>query len=380
MTGKCSVYIHIPFCAAKCVYCDFLSFTAAAFRPADYLQWLSLELAARGRELRELGTAVDTLYIGGGTPTALSAGELETLMAACRNTLPLAEPEWTVEGNPGTIDREKAAIMKDAGVNRVSLGIQDTDDHRLALLGRRHTAAQARQAFSLCRHVFPSVSLDIMSGLPGQTIADCEKTVAELCSWEPDHLSFYGLKVEEGTPLEAARAAGKVTLPTEEEGLAMLLQGREILLTHGFIHYEIANYARPGHLCRHNLTYWENRPYLGLGLGAHSYWDGCRFSNTTDIGQYRNSLANGILPVAERHSATRRQEMEDTMMLGLRLTAGVSFTAFQHRFGEDLRAVFAGEIGRLQEKGLIRCDGKNVRLTEDGLPLANLVFAEFITV
>ncbi|MCL5993300.1 MAG: radical SAM protein [Firmicutes bacterium] len=446
---KIAVYIHIPYCKSKCIYCDFLSSPNLAVSPAEYLRALEQELALRSHELREAGVMADTVYIGGGTPTVLSAAELSALLSACRTHLPLASgTEWTVEVNPGTIDLPKAAVLRAGGVNRISLGVQDTCDDRLALLGRTHTFAQARQAFSLCKKFFNAVSVDVMLGLPGQKVADSAKTVRELCAWQPDHLSLYGLKVEAGTRLDAlleqgaatlpaeeealammqqgreilvahgfnhyelADSAktvrelcawqpdhlslyglkveagtrldalleqGAATLPAEEEALAMMQQGREILVAHGFNHYELANFAKPGHQCRHNLSYWENRPYLGLGLGAHSYWQSSRYCNTADLPLYQKSLLAGMLPPATIHVVQKREEMEDTMMLGLRLTGGVSFKEFQRRFRLDLRTLFAAEIQGLREKGLIECDAETIRLSKRGLPLANLVFAEFIT-
>lgn len=376
---KISVYIHIPFCAGKCSYCDFLSFPLTQANTKQYLQALSRELAIRGKELVAAGAVVDTVYIGGGTPSVLPDAQLELLLSDCRKHLPLAGTEWTVEINPGTIDRTKAEILAEYGVNRVSLGIQDTSEHRLAALGRTHTTDQAWQAFSLCRDFFPSVSVDIMTGLPGQSVAQSEASLRQICDWQPDHISLYGLKVEQGTPLSLQVQNGKAALPEEEEALTMMLQGRDVLLEHGFVHYEIANFAKPGHICRHNMTYWENRSYLGLGLGAHSYWYGSRLRNTEDLEHYQSSLQHDTLPVSEMVAVTRRMELEDTMMLGLRLMRGVSFAVFYRRFGEDLRAVFKEELLRLKENGLIECSEEAVFLSFKGLPLANLVFAEFVS-
>lgn len=339
-----------------------------------------MELALRGSELRGMGWQVGTLYVGGGTPTALAAAELSRLLAACRRHLPLKAPaEWTVEANPGTVDREKAACLAAAGVNRISLGVQDLNDKRLALLGRAHTRAQTEQAFSLCRAAFPSVSADLMAALPGQTADEFRQTLAEVCSWGPDHLSIYGLKAEAGTPLEKMVRKGTVVLPDDEQALAMFETGREYAVNEGYSHYEIANFARPGHQSRHNMAYWHNRPYLGIGLGAHSYWQGYRLQNAKAFAQYRSALAGGCLPVSEAVRVSFRQEMEDTMMLGLRLTGGVLFSSFRERFGYDMTEIFSQEIRRLANLGLIVCDAAGIRLSDRGLAVANVVFAEFIT-
>jgi oxygen-independent coproporphyrinogen III oxidase len=377
---KTSVYIHIPFCRQKCAYCDFLSFPADRSAMIAYLDGLRREATMRARELVEREITVDTLYIGGGTPTALALPELNDLLSLCLEILPLHNPEWTVEANPCTIDRDKVMLMAGFGVNRISLGVQDTHNHRLALLGRTHTAARARQAFSLCRDTFPSVSCDLMNSLPGQTVGQSIETLQEVCAWGPDHISAYGLKVENDTPLGRMVLEGTVDLPAEDEALEMMEAGRNILLSRGYHHYEIANFARPGHQCRHNRTYWENRPYLGLGLGAHSYWDGLRSHNVTGLEAYTRLTEAGRLPSAESVAVTRRQEMEDTMMLGLRLIEGVSYESFAARFGCDLRQEFAGELQPLQENRLIEATESGVRLTGRGLPLANLVFAAFIRI
>ncbi|HZK24165.1 MAG TPA: radical SAM family heme chaperone HemW [Oscillospiraceae bacterium] len=376
-----AVYLHIPFCRAKCHYCDFLSYacsTSGSFTPQLYLQGLVRELAIRGAELISAGREVTTLYLGGGTPTVLEPPDMAELLSCCHRYLPLASPEWTVEANPGTITPAAVRQLAKLGVNRISLGVQDLCDQRLASLGRLHNAQQARQAFLLCRDYFPSVSLDLMAALPGQTSAQLLETLAAVCDWGPQHLSVYGLKVEEGTLLAAQVAAGQVQLPDEDEVLTMFLAGRQYLQSRGYEHYEIANYARPGHQCRHNLTYWSNQPYLGLGLGAHSYWQGVRWENTRDPETYLTQLAAGQLPQAVQTTVTKDEAMEDTMMLGLRLLNGVSFADFQEKFGQDLRQVFNQEIKYLQSLGAVECDEHYIRLSEKGLPVANVVFAEFL--
>ncbi|NLN06001.1 MAG: radical SAM family heme chaperone HemW [Firmicutes bacterium] len=376
-----AVYLHIPFCVAKCSYCDFLSFPETdPAKHRSYLQALVRELELWGQKLRAAGCEAATLYLGGGTPTVLSAADLEWLLAACRRLLPLAQDvEWTVEANPCTLTQEKIGTLAAGGVNRISLGIQDLNEERLALLGRRHTAAQARQALLACKDYFPSVSVDLMTALPGQTTTALLATLAAVCDLGPHHLSLYGLQLEEGTALQAMAEAGEISLPDEDAALAMFIAAREYLLKQGFVHYEIANYARPGHCCRHNLTYWRNLPYFGLGLGAHTFWEGKRLVNTCCLENYQRELAAGKLPVAEILPVSLRQEMEDTMMLGLRLREGVSLQGFRQRFGVDLSLVFAPQLARLQELGLLVCDGQKVCLTAKGLPVANTVIAEFIS-
>ncbi|MBS4022023.1 MAG: radical SAM family heme chaperone HemW [Dethiobacter sp.] len=375
-----AVYIHIPYCFDKCHYCDFVSFPAfrAPLCAADYLDLLASELALRGKELYAGGHAVTTVYLGGGTPTVLGLPELAKLLADCRRCLPLQNAEWTVEANPGTVDAKKLSLLSSHGVNRVSLGVQDLDDGMLALLGRKHNAAEAKEAFILCRRYFSSVSVDLMYELPGQRTDGFLSTLTAVIAWRPEHLSLFGLKIEEGTRLAALIKSGCLALPDEEDGLGMLIKGKAMLEKNGYKHYEIASYALPGHFCRHNLTYWNNKPYLGLGLGAHSYWQNIRQENTTDILEYRRLLAQGLPPTVKSITPSRRQEMEDTMILGLRKLRGVSFESFYERFGQDLRDVFRTEIDRLLGQGLIICDGETLRLAESKIAVANHIFAEFI--
>lgn len=376
-----AVYIHIPYCHSKCSYCDFLSFAVdtCSVTPSIYLQALEKELALRGEELKRAGSQVATLYIGGGTPTILPQALLSQMLISCHRYLPLAEEvEWTVEANPSTINLVTLKLLVQAGVNRISLGVQDLCDERLALLRRMHNAVQAEQAFLICRNYFPVVSLDIMSALPGQTSAQLLETLAVVCDWKPQHLSLYGLQLEEGTELAAQVAAGIIQLPAEDEVAEMFVQGRQYLQSRGYEHYEIANFALKGYHCLHNLTYWQNRPYLGIGLGAHSYWQDERLANTNCFHTYVQSLAAGQLPIAERLLLSKQRQIEDTMMLGLRLRAGINFADFQERFGQDLRRLYAQQIHHLLALGVIQCDEESIYLTESGLAVANTVIAEFI--
>lgn len=377
-----AVYLHIPYCRTKCSYCDFLSFPVSTVKVAThtYVQALEQELALRGDELKRASSKVKTLYIGGGTPTILPQRELEQILVSCQRYLPLAKQvEWTMEANPSTITAALVKFLAQAGVNRISLGVQDLCNERLALLGRTHDAAQARQAFLLCRDYFPVVSLDIISALPNQTTEQLLATLAAVCDWGPQHLSLYSLQLEEDTKLAAQVRDDLVQLPSEDEVFEMFEAGRKFLQSHGYEHYEIANYAQKGYRCQHNLTYWQNRPYLGIGLGAHSYWQGERLQNTSCLNTYLRCLAEGQLPIAERSSSSWQREVEDTMMLGLRLQSGISITEFQQRFGMDLRQLYGRQIKRLQALGVICCDQDSIRLSESGLAVANSVFAEFIS-
>ena len=374
--------MHIPYCSGKCYYCDFLSFPEGKgfLQPEEYIALLCREIELRGREISESGHRVTTLYIGGGTPTFLAGPQLARLLCACLNYLPLDHPEWTVEANPDSINRNKLAMMSDHGVTRLSLGIQAMDNHLLDLLGRRYDTDAAKKAYDDCRNYIPSLSVDLMYGLPCQDVHGYLFGLKTVLDLEPDHLSLYGLKLEEGTSLSNKVAAGALSLPSEDEILAMMLEGKELAERRGYLHYEIASFAKPGHTCRHNLTYWYNLPYIGIGLGSHSYWQGQRLENTTCLEKYRSFLLDCSVPVAEFTDVPERQIIEDTMMLGLRIITGVTHARFYQNFGKNIRDVFGAELAYLEKHGLIIVDSEGVRLSQRGLPLANFVFAEFITI
>lgn len=377
-----SVYIHVPFCLSKCRYCDFLSFAAAAGddKVSRYMEHLCLEVKHCGDQLQKEEVRVHTLYIGGGTPTALGGELLERLVSAIRDYLPLDRCEWTVEANPGTIDEQKVRLLAGCGVNRISLGVQDACNDTLKHMGRTYTVEEAKAAFELCRDFFPSVSLDMMYGLPGQTPEDYLQALETVLSWQPDHVSTYGLKVEPGTAYHDDLAKGLLSLPGEDLEAEMMLRGKDLLESRGFIHYEISNYAKPGHLCRHNLAYWENRPYIGMGLGAHSYWKNTRTINAGNIDEYCSLVAGGKSPVVSSHRVSAAEALEDAMMLGLRLTGGINLDALSAQSGQDAWSLFREPLAKLAKAGLVELEGKTARLTRRGLPLANLVFGEFVGV
>lgn len=377
-----SVYVHVPFCLSKCRYCDFLSFAPAAGNDsvARYMEHLFLEIRQCGAALRQEGVLVSTLYIGGGTPTVLDNDLLARLLTTMRDSLPLDSCEWTVEANPGTIEKEKARLLAGSGVNRISLGVQDTCDGRLRHMGRSYTAREAMAAFDLCRGFFSSVSLDLMYGLPGQSVDDYLYTLDTVLRWQPDHISTYGLKIEPGTAYHEDLNKGLLNLPGEEPEAEMMLQGKDLLESRGFIHYEISNYSQPGHFCRHNLAYWKNRPYIGLGLGAHSFWHNTRTANIGIINEYCNLVAGGLSPIVLSRHVSANEALEDEIMLGLRLMEGINLDALSRNSGRDVRLLFREPFARLEKAGLVKFAGDTVKLTRRGLPLANLVFSEIIGV
>jgi oxygen-independent coproporphyrinogen-3 oxidase len=371
-----SLYIHIPFCQAKCAYCDFNSYPGQEALFDGYA-------AALVRETEAAGPArVQTLYIGGGPPTVLPLFLLAQILDEARRSFPIdAAAEISIEANPGTVDLEKLAGLRTLGINRLSLGVQSFDDAELRLLGRIHTAAEAVEAFRAARQGgFDNVNLDLIYGLPRQSLDSWSATLSRALALRPDHLSLYALSVEEGTPLEASIARGSLPEPDPDLAAEMYELAERTLAQQGYLHYEISNWARTGtHRCHHNLTYWHNEPYLGIGAGAHSWAGGWRWSNVSQPANYVAQTLDGQRPIATEEEIGPPLEMGETMMMGLRLlNEGVTYERFRERFGQDLRQRFANELAELTDLDLIAQDGERVRLSERGHLLGNQVFLRFL--
>lgn len=413
-----SLYVHIPYCQHKCGYCDFNSHAGSDRAEQErYVQALLMEMDAWARRPELAGETVPTIFIGGGTPTLLEGRLLAQVIRGVYDRFAI-EPgaEFTIEANPGTVDLEgeKLRLAFEAGANRVSFGVQARQPHLLQALGRIHTAEEVERAVASARAAgFANINLDLMYGLPGQTPADFTETIRWALSLGPTHISAYSLIIEEGTPFFVDYEAGRLSLPPEEAEEAMFQEGTALLSAAGFHHYEVSNFALPGRECRHNLVYWRNGAYLGLGCGAHSFlrlaaplpnlgaqrpaltasrvqggaWvetaPGAagqlyRFWALKHPGTYRAALERGELPVEAGEVIDRESEMAETMMVGLRLLEGVSEEWFARRFGVALSAVYGEPIARLTQQGLVeQCDGY-LRLTRRGLRLGNLVWQEFL--
>jgi len=372
------LYIHIPFCLGKCAYCDFVSYPYDPEAAAGYAKALAQEIYLRGREYSE--NAVRTIYLGGGTPTCLPPAMLKRILTLLREHFPVSpEAEITVEANPGTVSNELLESLLSAGVNRLSIGMQSTEDRLLRLLGRRHTAAEGVRAVESARAAgFRNVSVDLLFGIPGQSTGDWGESLAEAVALGPDHISAYGLEVYGETPLGRAAAAGEITICADETFREMYFQAIDYLSASGYVQYEISNFARPGMESRHNLIYWEGKPYLGLGPAAHSYIGRRRWANTAGLKTYCDALAERKFPVVEERVLTPADEMAEVMFLGLRLTAGISVSCFRSRFGLEPAAVYGARISRLVAQGLLEADRDRLRLTREALPVANQVFAAFV--
>lgn len=355
----CGLYIHVPFCARKCAYCDFYS-VAADERTGPFLKALRAELKSLPAGFRP-----DTVFIGGGTPTVLDAAPLDRLLAAVAENIALPQiAEYTCEANPGTVNPEKLSVLRRGGVNRLSFGVQSFDDRTLQVLGRIHSAQDADEAVAMARRAgFGSISLDLIFGVPGQTPRAVERDLDRALALEPEHLSVYNLIYEPGTPL----AASNPERLDEELEREMYDRIRGRLAAAGFVHYEISNFARPGFECLHNRLYWTGGEYIGTGPGAHSHWQGARFSNEADLNGY---CRRGPRRDSEER-LDRQAKLRETLVMGLRMTAGV-------RLPPELQQELAEPLRRLAGQGLIVREGDRIRLADDALFLSNAVFAELI--
>ncbi|MFA6319114.1 MAG: radical SAM family heme chaperone HemW [Elusimicrobiota bacterium] len=355
------LYIHVPFCSGKCGYCDFVSYPGRGGSVGRYLS--ALEAEARMRP----GLRPTTLYVGGGTPTELSAHELGRLLDLVRRRYPGASfEEATVEANPESLTHEKAAALRRGGVTRLSLGLQTTDDRLLGRIGRRHRFADFLRAFQLARSAGFALSVDLMFGLPGQSLAGFRRSLAAVLDLRPEHVSAYGLDVHEDTPF------GRLGVSHDEDlGREMFELGIELLTGAGYHHYEISNFALPGRECRHNRIYWENGDYLGLGPAAASHLGGERSTNIPDLDDYCEAALHGKRPVGQRETLSGKEKLGETLMLGLRLINGTAL-------GPEARADFGPELDSLRRRRLIVVEDGRMRLSREGLFLANVVAREFV--
>lgn len=377
------LYVHIPFCVRKCRYCDFLSGPADETTRQQYLSALEREIRLAGQAYqKEDGTLCDvqSVFFGGGTPSLLTEKEMSHLLfvLSC-SFLILPDAEITIECNPGTVDRKKLNAYREMGINRISIGVQSFKDTELQLLGRIHNRQQAINCVTEAKEAgFDSVSLDLMSALPGQKMEDLQENLETAVSLEPDHLSCYSLILEDGTPLKAMAEQGKLPpFPDEDLDRAMYHKTGRFLKDHGYERYEISNYAKPGFACRHNIGYWTGDEYLGLGLGAASLVNHTRFSNTRDMKEYVAFTALSSLRREVEHLSVRDEESE-FMILGLRMIRGVEEAEFERRFHVPIDAVFGDVIAKhVRDHLLIREDGR-IFLSDYGLDIANFVLCDFM--
>jgi putative oxygen-independent coproporphyrinogen III oxidase len=381
MTAPRAVYVHIPFCTNKCHYCDFNSYVLKG-QPVDaYLDALE-------REMELTVTAVppqeiETVFVGGGTPTVLLPHQMERFLRIVGTYFPLTHPdlEFSMEANPGTTDEDKLAAMQAGGVNRISFGVQSFDNGLLGRIGRIHNTDDVHRSIENAKKLgFSNLSIDLMFGLPTQTLTQMSDTLEEALKLDLKHYSIYSLKVEENTLFHSLYERGELPLPEEDDEVEMYLLIMRKLAEAGYRQYEISNFAKPGFESRHNSMYWRNQSYYGLGAGAHGYVSGVRHVNLKGIQPYIDASNSG-LPLLEKTEISRQEAMEDFMMVGLRLLRGVRQADFQEQFGKEmtLEAVFGDAIAGLLRRGLLERSEEGYRLSEQGILFGNEVFAAFLS-
>ena len=378
-----SLYLHIPFCHTRCHYCDFNTYAGILPLREPYVRALITEVRLAG-QLAQLANGTPrrsrTIFFGGGTPSLLTVAQIKRLLSACREAFAVDEQaEITLEANPGTLSTEQLTGLRAAGINRLSLGSQSFDAELLHTLGRIHTAEEIVQALSNARAAgFRSINLDFMFGLPGQTMQHWKTTLDRALALHPEHFSLYSLIIEEGTPFYTWTNEGRI-IPGDEDLCADMYEyADERLQAEGYENYEISNWALPGHESRHNLTYWQNLPYIGMGAGAHSFFGGRRFSNVLDPQEYITLLKKQQRPEAEGEFIDRIQEMSETAFLGLRTARGLHLPTFEERFAEPFAKFVGSRLRVVEEAGLLEREHEWIRLSKRGRLLGNEVFLRLL--
>ena len=449
--NELGIYIHIPFCVHKCIYCDFLSSPADVHTRKQYVRALINEiyLTREGKCANKLiknvlqgdntsyedmeeqavngltsdyalydtvcmadyektimqedisgcvddiksenGHIVTSIFIGGGTPSAIDAEDISDILDAVRKNYNVSDKaEITIECNPGTMDKKKAAIYRKAGINRISFGLQSTDNNELRMLGRIHTYEQFKESYKIAREAgFDNINIDLMSALPGQTMESFKAVLEKALSLGAEHISVYSLIVEEGTRL-SDNIDSFPQIPSDDEDRQMYYMTKEMLSSYGYEQYEISNYAQKGYECKHNLKYWERCDYLGFGIGAASLYGGRRYTNISDIGRYMDVLAeitnaldksyvNELLQIrTDMEELSKEDEMSEYMFLGLRKTKGIDITDFKEEFGTDIKDIFGEAIEDNIARGLLIHDGNCLYLSKRGIDISNTVMSDFI--
>lgn len=373
------LYLHIPFCKSRCAYCSFNSY-ACQSPPAAYLVALVSQVRHWANQQWCQERTFATLFIGGGTPTIYGGSDLAGLVRLCLESFNFAEDvEITVEANPNTVSEQALTALRRGGVNRLSLGVQAFSDRLLAGLGRSHTVAEADAAIAAARQAgFANINLDLMYGLPGQSVADWQDSLVQALAHAPEHLACYELTIEEETPFARLVDQGGLTLPAEDEALAMADLTHELLSQAGLQRYEISNYARPGLQCRHNLNYWRNGAYLGLGAGAVSCLSGFRFSTVREPEAFTGLVQRGELPLDEAECLPLVARFRESVVMGLRMLDGVSFARLQRQFGLTPPGYYGKILEELHQQGLVAVTQDSLHLTKEGLPVANQVLARLV--
>lgn len=376
------IYIHIPFCMQKCLYCDFVSYINKSECVKEYINCMIKEI--QSYDLKKYN--ITTIYIGGGTPSFIESDYIKEIINVIQNKLEKNDTRWedieiTIEANPGTITLEKLNDYKTAGINRISLGLQATQDRLLKQIGRIHNYKDFLEAYELLKRVgFNNINVDLMIGLPNQSIKDLKESLEKIIKLDPNHISVYSLIIEDGTPISKLLDEEKIKLPDEEIERQMYWYVKNKLELNGYNHYEISNFSKKGKESKHNLNCWKQKQYIGVGAAAHSYFKDIRYSNTNNIEEYiKNIKENNI---EKNRKIEEKQTIEDKknefMMLGFRMIEGVNIADFKAKFVDNPLYLYREKIKKLTDEGLIEVDLNNIKLTNKGLDLANVVFEEFI--
>lgn len=373
-TKELGIYIHIPFCKRKCYYCDFISYSNKDMMIERYVNCLKKEIKKENRD-------ITTIYIGGGTPSNIDSKYIVEILEKIKSNNNLKSPEITIEVNPGTITESKLRDYKKAGINRISIGLQSTNDNILTHIGRIHTYKEFLNTYNLARNKgFKNINIDLMIGLPNQTINDLKDSLEKVINLSPNHISVYSLIVEEGTKMYDMVNSGEANLPDEDLERQMYWYVKNMLELNGYNHYEISNFAKKGYESKHNINCWEQKEYIGIGAAAHSYFNKVRYSNTIDLNQYitniekNKMLDNKII----EEKLTENETKKEYMVLGLRKIDGISIDNFKRKFGENPLYLFKNELQNLTSQKLIKVVGDNIKLTNKGLDFANIVWREFV--
>ena len=370
-----SLYIHIPFCISKCIYCDFNSVVMKSQIVDEYLNAIENELQAINGKY-----SLTTVYIGGGTPTVLNEIQLSKLFNLISKYVDVFNlKEYTIEVNPGTLNEEKNLALKDSYIDRISIGIQSFNDKYLKLLRRIHTAKEAKDVFSSLREKgFENISIDLIYGYPAQTLNEWKTDLRECFILGPEHISAYCLTYESGTPLVGIMDSGKLKRLSEEEELNMYEYTNDFLGNEGYRHYEISNFAKPGKECQHNTVYWENREYIGIGAGAFSYINGERYCSIKNVKEYISAVKSKKNLICFSEKLPQEKRASEILIMALRMTSGISKKEFFNRSGYNLTELFGTQLNVLAQAGLINFDDERIKLTRKGLSLADSVMVKFV--
>ncbi len=374
------IYVHIPFCMQKCYYCDFISYANKTELISNYIDVLKKEIKTEGANASKSAfPLITTIYIGGGTPSYIDSKYIVSIIETIKETYTLKDnAEITIEVNPGTVTNKKLEDYISCGINRLSIGLQSTDNNLLKEIGRIHTYEQFLDMYKLAREVgFKNINVDLMLALPNQTMEMLKTSVSKVIKLNPEHISVYSLILEEGTMLFNLVKNQKITLPDEDIERNMYWLVKKELEKNGYKHYEISNFAKEGYVSKHNWNCWNQEEYIGFGLAAHSYVDNTRYSNTENLQEYLNLFDSNTNIVTIHEKQETEDKQKEYMMLGLRKIDGIKISDFKNKFVQNPLYLYRKELDKLVREGLIEIDGDNIKLSNKGLDLANVAFSEF---